>query len=249
MNTPSTEHRPATDAQASRNSPDNHNPDNHHKGKSEWHYHPPLPIDNNPLFSWPIRWRAALVYYRDSWLTLSEATFFVGLAILLWTAFGPDLDQATQLHYRWVGGIWLRNLFVLMIVAGGLHYYFFARRQQGTELKYVASFMSTGSRFLFSNQLFDNMFYALVSGVLVWSAYEVLMVWAMANGFVQRFGFADHPIWFILALPCIRWSMCFIFPQFWCILLFPRIRCISGFIFSPCLWGRCSGIPDLRLCW
>lgn len=25
--------------------------------RQEWHYHPDFPIDNNPLFSWPIRWR------------------------------------------------------------------------------------------------------------------------------------------------------------------------------------------------
>ena len=42
--------------------------------KSKWHYHPPIPIDNNPIFSWPIRWKDTLIYYRDSWLVVSEGT-------------------------------------------------------------------------------------------------------------------------------------------------------------------------------
>ena len=48
----------------------------------EWNYHPPITIDNNPLFSWPIRWKDTLTYYRDSWLVASEGTIFVLLAVL-----------------------------------------------------------------------------------------------------------------------------------------------------------------------
>ena len=182
--------------------------------KSEWNYHPPIPIDNNPLFSWPIRWKDTLTYYRDSWLVLSEGTIFVLLAILSWHLLSPNMETAMSLHWSWVGGIWLRNFLVLLVVAGVLHYYFFARKKQGTDLKYVPSFMSKGSRFLFNNQLLDNMFYALVSGVLIWSCFEVLMVWAMANGYVQMITFQDHPIWFILALPLIYIWIAF---HFYCV--------------------------------
>lgn len=145
-------------------------PDNGSKRqKLEWNYHPDIPIDNNPLFSWPIRLKDTLIYYRDSWLALSEGTIFIILAILTWQFFSPELETARNLHWSWAGGIWLRNFLVLLVVAGVLHYYFFARKQQGIELKYVSSFMSRGSRFLLNNQLWDNMFYALVSGVLIWS--------------------------------------------------------------------------------
>ena len=135
--------------------------------KSEWNYHPHIPIDNNPLFSWPIGWKDTLTYYRDSWLVASEGTIFVLLAVLSWRFFSPEIGAAQKLDWSWVGGIWLRNFIVLLGIAGVLHYYFFARKQQGTELKYVSSFMSKGNRFLFNNQLLDNMFYALVSGVLI----------------------------------------------------------------------------------
>ena len=195
--------------------------------KSEWHYHPPIPIDNNPLFSWPIRWKDTLIYYRDSWLVVSEGTIFVLLAVLSWRFLSPEVGSAQNLDWSWVGGIWFRNFIVLLSVAGVLHYYFFFRKQQGTELKYVPSFVSKGNRFLFNNQLLDNMFYALVSGVLIWSCYEVLMFWAMANGYVQMITFHDHPIWFILALPMIFIWIAF---HFYCVHRLLHVKFLYGSI-------------------
>jgi len=171
--------------------------------KPEWNYHPDLPIGNNPLFSWPLRFKEIALYYRDNWLALSEGTIFLLLAILTVRFSSPDMSIAATFDWAWAGGIWLRNFILLLVVAGGLHYYFFARKQQGTDLKYVPSFMSKGNRFLFNNQLWDNMFYALVSGVLVWSGFEVFMFWAMANDHVTLITFRDHPIWFALAFPLI----------------------------------------------
>ena len=171
--------------------------------KQEWNYHPELPIDNNPLFSWPVRWRDALIYYRDGWLNLSEATLFIALAVAVWHWISPNLAAAARWDWAWVGSVWVRNFVILSVVAGGIHYYFFARRKQGMALKYTDAFMSKGSRFLFNNQLYDNAFYALGSGVLVWSAYEAGMFWALANGYVPRITMAAHPLWTILALPLI----------------------------------------------
>ncbi|MGB2062509.1 MAG: hypothetical protein ACPHW3_08450, partial [Candidatus Puniceispirillales bacterium] len=143
-------------ASSSSQASDNHIADKDRpRAKSEWNYHPPIPIDNNPLFSWPIRWKDALIYYRDSWLVISEGTIFILLAVMSWHIFSPDIVTAQTFHWSWIGGIWLRNFLILLAVAGLLHYYFFARKQQGTELKYVPSFMSKGSRFLFNNQLLD----------------------------------------------------------------------------------------------
>ena len=171
--------------------------------KKEWNYHPKLPIDNNPLFSWPIRWKDAAIYYRDGWLNLSEATLFIALSVAVWHWISPNLEAAARWDWGWAGGVWLRNFVILSIVAGGLHYYFFARREQGKTLKYTDAFMSKGSRFLFNNQLYDNAFYALGSGVLVWSAYEAGMLWALAKGYVPSITMAAHPIWTVLALPLI----------------------------------------------
>ena len=87
--------------------------------KQEWNYHPELPIDNNPLFSWPVRWRDALIYYRDGWLNLSEATLFIALAVVVWHWISPNLAAAARWDWVWVGSVWVRNFVILFIVAGG----------------------------------------------------------------------------------------------------------------------------------
>ena len=200
--------------------------DNGNSGiKSEWNYHPPVPIDNNPLFSWPIRWKDTLIYYRDSWLMVSEGTIFVLLAALSWRFFSPEIGSVQKFDWSWVGGIWLRNFVLLLSVAGSMHYYFFARKQQKTDLKYVSSFMSNSNRFLFKSQLWDNLFHALVSGVLVWSFYEVLMFWAMANGHIQLITFQSHFVWFILALPTIYIWIAF---HFYCVHRLLHIKFLYG---------------------
>ena len=171
--------------------------------RAEWNYHPDLPIDNNPLFSWPVRWKEAAMYYHDGWLTLSESSLFIVMATLTYLWLSPSLEQTTTPDWIWISGIWLRNLIITFLVAGGLHYYFYHHKGQKTELKYVAPFLSRGERFLFGNQLYDNMFYTLVSGVAIWSAYEAFLFWAMGSGYVSLVTFRDAPIWTIAALPLI----------------------------------------------
>jgi sterol desaturase/sphingolipid hydroxylase (fatty acid hydroxylase superfamily) len=58
-----------------------------------------------------------------------------------------------------------------------------------------------GRSFTFNSQLWDNMFWTLASGVTVWTGYEALLFWAMANGYAPVLGFWDNPIWFLLLFP------------------------------------------------
>ncbi len=58
--------------------------------------------------------------------------------------------------------------------------------------------MATGKRkFLWGSQLRDNVFWSCASGCTVWTAYEVLMTWAYANGLLP-YGEPDIPFdhWF-----------------------------------------------------
>ena len=107
------------------------------KPRQEWNFHPDFPIDNNPLFSWPFRWRDAWVYYRDGWLVLSEATICIALAVLIYLLATPSLMAAQILSWGWTLEIYARNLLVFIGITGLLHYYFYARKQQNTDLKYV----------------------------------------------------------------------------------------------------------------
>jgi len=184
------------------------------QSRQEWHYHPDFPIDNNPLFSWPIRWRDAFIYYRDGWLMLSEMTICIGLAVLIYVVATPALSQIQMDEAGWMLGVYGRNLLVYVGVTGLLHYYFYSLKAQNTDLKYVPQFLSKGSRFLFNNQVYDNLTWSIVSGVTIWTGYEILMMGAMASGAVQVIGFDQYPIWTILAMPLISIWISF---HFYCV--------------------------------
>ena len=94
------------------------------------------------------------------------------------------------------------GLVLMCLVAGGLHWFFYMRHGQGKRLKYDARpLMTKGRQFHFGGQVRDNMFWSLTSGVGFWTGYEVLMFWAMANGWAPHLSWAGSPVWFVLLFP------------------------------------------------
>ena len=53
------------------------------------------------------------------------------------------------------------------------------------------------SLFSIKNQVWDNMFWSLASGVTVWSMYEIIIMWGFANGYGFMFDFSDNRVWFV----------------------------------------------------
>ena len=49
----------------------------------------------------------------------------------------------------------------------------------------------------------DNILRTFLSGVPIWTAIEVLVLWAFANGYVPWLSFADHPL-YLAALALVR---------------------------------------------
>jgi sterol desaturase/sphingolipid hydroxylase (fatty acid hydroxylase superfamily) len=164
----------------------------------EWHYAPDLPIGNNPLFVWPWDWRRIVSWHRDSWLTLSEVSLFLVIAVGGWWLLAPWLGDMTTLSGDWVGGILALNYGLVILVAGGFHLFFYTLRRQGDERKYVATFGHRGgARFTFGRQVHDNIFWSLASGVPIWTGYEVLLLWTHANGTTPAISFDANPALFI----------------------------------------------------
>ena len=52
--------------------------------------------------------------------------------------------------------------------------------------------------FSFQSQVADNAFWTLASGVPIWSAFEILIWWSMANGYAPTTTWAASPVWFVL---------------------------------------------------
>ena len=95
--------------------------------------------------------------------------------------------------------MYLRNLSLIFLVAGSLHLYFYKFGKQNNKLKYNSSELARNNKkFIFGDQVLDNMFWSLVSGVTLWTVYEVLFIWSYANGKVPLMFWDDSPTWFVL---------------------------------------------------
>ena len=163
-----------------------------------WNHLPQTPLSVSPMFTWPLRPMDILRWFWNSWFLISEKLILVALAFVSVAWFQPPLEQTRSLSPDWIAQIYVRNLLLMGAVAGALHLYFYTFTKQGQDLKYdPRPLMVKGKQFSLGGQIRDNMFWTLGSGVLVWTGYEVLLFWAMANGWAPVLTWADAPVWFV----------------------------------------------------
>ena len=168
---------------------------------SHWHYTPEFPLETSPYFRWPLDIRAILKWAVSGWLPLSERLIILILSVVSWAFFHPALKRCHEFAPGWIGEIFLRNLVLIFIVAGSLHLYFYVWKVQGDERRYDSRpLVKSGRKFTFGSQVRDNMFWSCASGVTVWTAYEVLMMWALANGYAPMLIMPSSLPWLILLI-------------------------------------------------
>jgi len=167
-----------------------------------WNHVPDVPLQVSPFFKWPPRPMRMLSWVWNSWFFITERLIIVAIAFISFYWFQPPLEETRTLAIGWIAEVFVRNAMLMTVVAGGLHLYFYTFTKQGQELKYDARPpMKNGRQFTLGGQIRDNMFWTIASGVTVWTGYEVLMFWSLANGYVPLLTWTAHPIWFI-ALFC-----------------------------------------------
>lgn len=175
--------------------------------RGEWR--PDAPLEPAPIFIWPPRPIALLrwVFVSGGYL-VPWNLFYIALAVVTWRYWTPSLEHMQEFHADWIALIYARNLTILVVFAGLLHLRLYIQRAQGRQFKYNASWPSTSSQaFLFRDQVFDNVFWSVVSGCSFWTAYEVLMMWAYANGLLPVADFVQQPVYgvfLLLAIPFWR---------------------------------------------
>jgi sterol desaturase/sphingolipid hydroxylase (fatty acid hydroxylase superfamily) len=173
------------------------------------YWKPPYPASFSPLFDWPIKIMAILKYiFGYPGYLWPINTFWLLLSLVTTTFFQPPITSCKNLEFGWISLMFLRNLVIMLIVYGGLHLVLYTYRLHGNVRKYHPSFQDEYKKqFLFGRQPLDNAFRCLVSALPVWTAYEVLYVWAAANGKVPYITFQDHPVWFVawlILIPVVR---------------------------------------------
>ncbi len=164
----------------------------------QWHYRPKIAIRTSPLFQWPPNFANITRWVAARWLVLGENLIITALAILTWFYFQPSLEETKTLRPGWFAQMYFRNAVLITMVAGGLHFFLYIRKSQGKQLKFdPRDFVAKSKAFTLNSQLRDNILWTLTSGVFFWTAYEALMLWAMANGYIPMLRWDENPVWFI----------------------------------------------------
>ena len=170
---------------------------------------PAVPLKEPPLFVWPPR-PIALVKWLFGYpgYFLPHNIFYMGLALLTWFYLTPDMATMKTFQFDWIAWIYGRNLAMMFLVFGGWHLRFYVTKPQGTAYKFNKNWPEPKhQRFLFGDQVWDNMFWTIVCGGAIWTTYEVLTLWAFANEFIPYLQWESSPVWFVilfLAIPFIR---------------------------------------------
>ncbi|MFK7854627.1 MAG: sterol desaturase family protein [Granulosicoccus sp.] len=169
--------------------------------RKTWQYTPPLPMSVSPYFRWPPDIVAILKWMLSGWFPLSERLIILILAVTVATIFQPKLADTSEFELSWILLLFIRNLFLMCFVAGGLHWFFYIAKKQGDERRYDTRPFAVSSKvFTFGSQVRDNMFWTLVSGVTIWTAYESLMLWALANGYAPALSMPEQLPWLVLLI-------------------------------------------------
>ena len=163
-----------------------------------WHYTPELPVVQAPYFERPFSPGASVGYLFDVWRPFNLRFLILMIALAGWSWFTPSLERAREFQLDWMLEIGLRNLVIVLLVAGGLHLLLYTFARQGDETHYDARPLGRKSKqFHFGNQVWDNMFWTLVGAVPIGTLWECLLLWGYANGHATMITFADNPGWFI----------------------------------------------------
>ena len=210
-------------------------------------YAPNGVLEIAPLFVWPPRPLAFLRWLPGYFLPWN--LMFFALGALWWFYLTPSKETMQSYHWTWMLWIWGRNMVGVFIVYGLIELRLYVRRAQGNRFKFNGRFPADtpSDVFWFKSQNVDNMLRTFGTGVPIWSAYEVFILHAWANGWGPWTTFQQHPLWlalFGLAIPLIHEA------HFYCIhrlihipLLYKWVHSVHHNSVNPSPWSSLSMHP------
>ena len=104
--------------------------------KNKWNFHPKLPVGFYPLFDWPPSPMKWIKFIWNYWLQKSDRTILLLISLFTFFFLFPPMEEMSKIEFDWISLIVLRNYFLILVVAGGLHWWFFMRQGQGDQFKY-----------------------------------------------------------------------------------------------------------------
>lgn len=149
-----------------------------------------------PVFTWPpkplkfLKWLPSFIFPWN--------LFYALVALGVWYAL-PPMETFQTFEIGWIAYVWGINVAIVTVFYGFFHLRLYIQRRQGQEFKYNAKWLAKDSPYFFlKNQTYDNLFYTYVSGVSIWTAWEVFTLWLYANNHIPQVSFAENPVYVVL---------------------------------------------------
>ncbi|WP_417280272.1 sterol desaturase family protein [Celeribacter sp.] len=163
-------------------------------------YTPNEALEIAPIYAMPPRPLRVLkwLFGPDGYLFPWNVALFVASAVT-WFFLTPSMEVMATLTPGWITYILLRNMAMVLVLFGLFHLRLYIRKRQGNTFKYNPKFPEPKgqSSFILGSQTRENMFWTFCFGIPIWSAYEVLFLWAFASGRLPILEFAQSPAWFV----------------------------------------------------
>ena len=174
--------------------------------KAAWAYTPKLPIQSSPMFDLPQSIFTVLKYFLGTGFLFSQRTLYALVAVFAWWYAMPEMSMAQTWSWAWMLQV-LVVIFSLNLLFGwGYHWLFYTSGLNAKQCKFDQRPLATNSsRFWFGDQLWDNVFFSLTSGVFFASLYMAIYMWGYANGDIVLHTWQDGWVWYVAVFPITVW--------------------------------------------
>jgi sterol desaturase/sphingolipid hydroxylase (fatty acid hydroxylase superfamily) len=160
---------------------------------------PDAPASIAPIWDLPpqvmkvLKWLPSYVFPYD--------LIWIASALAWWHFILPDVETMKTLSVGWIAKLFIVNVVALFGFFGLYEWRLYKQRAQGTRFKYNGKWPSENKSdvFWFKSQNIDSMLRILFHAMPIWTAIEVAILYAYANGYVPWVSFADHP-WYLAGL-------------------------------------------------
>ncbi|WP_340301794.1 sterol desaturase family protein [Roseobacter sp. HKCCD7870] len=210
-------------------------------------WRPNAPLIVGPLLDTP--WSLVRVLKWIPSYLLPWNSLFFALATILWVWLTPSREALQSFELGWISFLLLRNAAMILVLFGILELGLYVKRRQGNHYKYNARFPADhpSDVFWFRSQSIDNALRTFLSGVPIWTAYEVILLWSWANNIGLWSAWSNNPIWlaaFALLLPLLHEA------HFYCVhrlihlpFLYKSVHSVHHNSINPSPWSSLSMHP------
>lgn len=156
---------------------------------------PNEPAATAPIWRMPPNPLAILKWLPGYFLPFNLA--WAASAVAYWAWVVPDAETMKTLAWGWALKLYAINAVLIFLFYGAMEMRLYVRRRQGTRFKYNSKFPSEqpSDVFWFNSQNLDNALRGFLVGVPIWTLFQVVMLWAYANGIGPWVELADSPIY------------------------------------------------------